>query len=177
MICLDKVFIRRAENMRMKQKGILLILSLIIFSSLTGCIIIPRYKYYNIDVDDVSSIEIYHLSENERWYGDIEEPGVYMIEEEEIDEFLDDLSDIRFSDHIIIVIAAIDPSFDYGEWVVRVNYIDGSYSFLSCAGYGEAYDQNNELIRSNHYGCDDEEWKQLIKRYVPVSIFYNQDLE
>ena len=161
----------------MKKLSVLAILFMAILTSLTGCIIIPLHKQYKIDAADVSSIEIYDLRNKEKYgSGFIEtEIPVYTIEEEKIDEFLEDLSDIHFSDTILIVLAPTDPSFYYDEWVAKVNYIDGSYSLISCDGYGEAYDANDQRIDSNHYGCDDEEWKRFIKKYVPFEVFYNEE--
>lgn len=149
------------------------ILSLAIFVSLTSCIVIPRYKYYKIDSETVSSIEIYDLRNSDTHYsGFLEtETPVYAIEQEQIADFLKDLSDIRFSDSIIITIAAIDPSFVYDDWVVRINYSNGTYALISCDGYGQTYDENDEAIDGNHFGCDDDEWKQFISKYVPKDIF------
>lgn len=163
----------------MKTKRVLLtaLLFLAIFVSLTSCIMIPTYKYYEIDPEKVSSIEIYDLRNSDTHYSDFLETEIpaYAIEKEQTINFLSDLSDIRFSDTIIITIAAVDPSFSYDDWVVRINYTDGSYSLISCDGYGETYDANDQVIEANHFGCDDEEWKQFISTYVPKDIFENQE--
>lgn len=156
----------------MKRAFLICILFLTVLVSLTGCIMIPIHKQYDIDPKEVSSIEIYDL----RGGGYLSaETLAYTIEEDQTEDFLRDLSDIRFTDHIIITIAAIDPSFDYGEWTVRVNYTDGSYSFISCAGYGETYDANNEVIDCNHFECETYKWKALIRKYVPEEIFGEQE--
>ena len=92
-------------------------------------------------------------------------------------DFLSDLSNIQFSDTIIIAIAAVDPSFYYDDWVTRINYTDGSFSLISCDGFGESYDANDQVTDRNHFGCDNDEWKQFIGKYVPYDIFENNENE
>ena len=161
--------------MKIKQVFILSFLSFTMLISLTSCIV--TYKYYDIDSEDVLSVGIYDLRDSETHYNDFleSETPVYTIEKEQMADFLNDLSDIRFSDTIIITLAAVDPSFYYGEWVVRINYTDGSYSLISCGGYGESYDINNKVTDSNHFSCEDDEWEQFIGKYVPKDIFGSQE--
>ena len=137
-----------------------------------GCIIIPRYRRYEIAAEDVLSIDIYDLrGVQERTSSVLQnETPICTLEGEQIATFLGDLSEIQFSDHIIIVLAAIDPSFHYGKWVTRINFADGSYTYISDGGYNETYDANDQILDSNHYGCDDEEWEQLILSYLPSDV-------
>ena len=137
-----------------------------------GCIIIPRYRRYEIAAADVLSIEIYDLRGVQERTGSVlqNETPIYTLEGEQIATFLGDLSEIQFSDHIVIVLAAIDPSFHYGEWVARINFTDGSYTCISNAGYNETYDANDQFLDSNHYSCDNEEWVQLILSYLPSDV-------
>lgn len=136
--------------------------------SLSGCIIIPLTKHYNIPFEEVASVQFYDLrnqdSEHYSGFDAILEP-VYTIPEEDIEDFLDDFSKLKFSDTIIIVLAAIDPSFYYGDWVVRINFSNGQYTFYSCGGYGETFDAEGNCISSTHFSCDDEELKNLVGKY------------
>ena len=164
----------------MKTLRFVPVLSLILAAliSLTGCVVIPRYKNYDdINRERLSSVDIYDLRNSETHYSDFlkTETPVYTLTNDQLDSFFSDLADIRFTDHIIIVLAAVDPSFWYDDWVVRINYTDGSYSLISCGGYGENYDVNNQAVDSNHYGCDDDEWQQFIGKYVPKDIFESQE--
>ena len=155
----------------------LFILTVIVMCTLTSCIIIPVYKNFEIDANAVVSIEIYDLCQADSLYGEFvkTETPVYEIPAEKITDFLNDLSKIRFSDHIIIVLAAIDPSFCYDEWTIRINYTDGSYELISSDGCGETYANNGEVIDSHHFGCDQEEWRDFIGQYVPEDIFDHQN--
>ena len=163
----------------MKRFFLLSITFVLTFVCLTGCIIIPLYKNYEIPADTVSSIEIYNTSQCEVAYSEFfkTEPAVYQIPDDQTADFLSDLSQIRFSDAIVIVLAAMDPSFYYGEWVTRINYTDGTYEMISCAGYGETYDQNDNHIKSHHYGCDDDEWNNFIGKYLPTDVFEEREQE
>lgn len=157
----------------------MLLLFLIVLLSLTSCILIPIQKHYDIDPETVSSIEIYDLRGVDTYYSFFleSETPVYSIEEDQMADFLSDLSNIQFSDTIIITIAAVDPSFFYDDWVTRINYTDGSFSLISCDGFGESYDANDQVTDRNHFGCDNDEWKQFIGKYVPYDIFENNENE
>ena len=148
-----------------KQALVLCILSLFLLVSLTSCIVIPKHKTYQLDADTVSSVQIYDMGKP----GYSLDPGSlsYAVEDERLEEFLDDLSEIPFSDVVLITVAAVDPGFSFGRWVIRINQTDGSYMLLSNGGYGETRDANGNVIDSNHYGCDKEEWNSLISKYLP----------
>lgn len=153
---------------------LMLTLLLTVLVSFSSCILIPVYKYHDdIDAETVSSIDIYDLRSTQIHHSgflETEQP-VYTLSEDQVDTFLADLAEIRFEDTIIIVLTPIDPSFNYGDWVVRINYTDGSYSLISSHGYGETFDQNNVKTDSDHYGCDDEEWEDLIRGYIPNELW------
>ena len=166
------------------KKLVLLVISLALLTPLlSGCIIIPQYKNFEIDATTVVSIEIYDLYryteivETEEYDPYLREPrpyettSVYTIPEESKVDFLSDLAKIQFTDYIIIVLAAIDPSFDFARWTARINYTDGSYEFISCYGYGETYDKSGNRISYHHYSCEDTEWWALIEKYTPADIF------
>ncbi len=157
----------------MKRIGLFILMLIIVTCTLTSCIIIPIYKNFEIDADTVASIEIYDLCEVDSLYGDFvnTETPVYEIPTENITDFLNDLATIRFSDAIVIVLAAIDPSLYYDVWTVRINYTDGSYELISSDGFGQAYDKDGEQTDSHHFGCDQEEWWAFIGKYVPEDIF------
>ncbi len=149
------------------------ILLLATMSALTGCIITTVHKEFEIDADTVSFIEIYDLCEIDSLYGDFVKTAtpVYEIPDEKVSDFLSDLAEIRFSDSTVIALVAMDPSFYYDGWTVRINYTDGSYELISCDGFGQTYDKNGEETDSHHFGCDNEEWWAFISQYVPQDIF------
>ncbi len=155
-----------------RYKQILLVIMIFILAvSLSGCIIIPVSKYYDIPAEEVESIQFYDLrsEESKRQPGfDKTYDPVYTLTEKEHEDFLSDFSNIKFSDTIPIVLAAVDPSFSYGEWVIRINYINGDYTFYSCEGYGETFDSKGNSMSSTHFSCEFEDIENLIGKYYKI---------
>lgn len=161
--------------MKICIKFLSLIIIISILLSLSGCVIIPVHKYYDdIETDKVASIDIYDLRNCEAFSsGFLEtEVPVYTLNEEQIEDFWEDLAEIRFTDYIIIALAAVDPSFHYGDWVVRLNYTNNYYELISSGGYGEIYDNNDEVVDTNHYGCEDDEWESFVTQFLPDDYSY-----
>ena len=153
--------------MKVLKRLLFVVMICSILVSLTACIIIPLTKYYDIPVEDVASVHFYDLSSLEDHYSGFDAllDPVYTLPQAETDAFLDDFSELEFSDTIIIMLAAIDPSFWYGDWVVRINFTNGQYSFYSCGGYGETFDSDGNRISTSHFSCDDEALANLISKY------------
>lgn len=148
---------------------VLLFLTAAILLSLSGCIMIPQYESYDFSVDEVISIQFYDLRKPED-RGDFHQAvdsidPVYTVSDEDTGKFLKDFSRLTFEDTIIITIAAVDPSFSFGQWVVRINFTNGNYTFYSCAGYGATFDSEGEWISDTHFSCDDEQLALLIRKY------------
>ena len=164
--------------MKTKRVLFLILLCFMTLASLTSCIAIPMHKHYDIDPKEVSSIEIYDLCETDSLYGKFHktETSVYEIPKEKNADFLSELSDIEFSDTLLITIIPSDPSFYYDEWTVRVNYTDGSYELISCDYYGQTYNPNGEVTDEHHFGCERDEWRAFVEQYVPQDIFHHSQI-
>ncbi len=158
----------------MKNKLIFSILLVLTTISLCSCIVLPmRHKYDDFSADDIISIEVYDLRGNtddsSGFYKNIQ--SVYTLKASDHDDFLDKLSEINFRDGIIIFPpAAQDPSFNYGNWVVRINFSNGNFQFISNTGFSEIYNSKGKCIDTDHYGCDNEEWLDLLEDFVPDEI-------
>ena len=164
--------------MKLCKKLLSIPMILCIIFSLTGCIIIPRYKRYDdIDVEKVSTIEIYGIHKSERITGsDVNADTLaYSLDENEFSDFLNKLSKIQFKDYILIVPGAVDPSFSYGNYVVKIKYNNGNYILISDGSFGESFDADGNRIDKNHFGCDDDEWENLIFDYLPDEIINYSD--
>ena len=147
-----------------------IILTVVLISSLTGCIIVPDYEYYDkIDIKKVSSIDVHILQniESRHTSSIVDDTLLYSLKEEQFSDFINDLSEIRFTQHYIIFPAPFDPSFNYGKLVVKITYLNGNYMFISNAGYGQTFNSAGEQIDNNHYSCDDNDWESLIRKYLP----------
>lgn len=152
------------------KQFILMAVILVSVICLSGCIVIPQGKYYDISAEQVSSVQFYDFRNSEYGYDgfDHSEEPVYTLAEDQLEDFLNDFSNLRFSDTIVIALAAVDPSFSYGDWVVRINFTDGSYTLYSCGGYGETYDADGNVASSTHFSCDEEELAELIGKYYSI---------
>lgn len=153
-----------------KLFAVMLVVTTLI-TSLSGCIIIPISKYYDISAEDVLSVQFYDLRNDK----DAQLPGfdkiydpVFTLPEDSNEAFLEAFSELRFSDTLVFVIAAIDSSFSYGDWVIRINFSDGSYTFYSCGGYGETYDADGKYITSTHLSCEIDELEELIGSFYEI---------
>ena len=157
--------------MKLYKRFFCVLITFALAVSLSGCIIIPLTKYYDISAEEVVSVHFYDLRDQEsRYYYEFNttcEP-FYTLPEEDTEAFLEDFSKLEFSDTLIIVLAAIDPSFYYGDWVVRINFTNGQYTFYSCGGYGETFDAEGKRISSTHFSCDDEELEKLVGKYYEI---------
>ena len=155
----------------MRKHSIVLAISILMVFTifLSGCVIIPLEKRYEYNAENVSSIDVYDLHEApDRSNVKFEEiEPIYTLDESEHEDFLSDLAEIEYTDYIIIALAAIDPSFEYGEWTVKITFTDGTYRLLSCGGYGEEFDENGDRIKGNHYSCEDEEWDAFVENLFP----------
>ena len=149
---------------------LLLIVQTAIFAS--GCIAFTTKEKYGaneIEPEKVSSVDIYDISSYEHKFSgssflndDIE--PVYALPDDEIESFLSDLSGIIFKKtHIVFVLGAVDPSFHYGDYVVRINFSDGGFRLISDGGYNEVFDADGEFTTCDHNRCDHEEWEAFIK--------------
>ena len=142
--------------------GIVVLLGVLF--SLSGCIVLSFDHYYDdIDKEKLSSVEFYDLRGSENFSIAL----LYTLPEDQTDAFLEELAKIRFEETMVIVLAAVDPSFEWGNYVLKLNYTDGTYALISSEGYGEICDENGEVIDVNHYGCNEKEWNRLIKKYLP----------
>lgn len=157
--------------MKLHKRLALVIITITLLVFMSGCIIIPLSKYYVFSAEEVTSVQFYDLrsldSGNKSGFDKICDP-VFTLPEADKKVFLDDFSKIKFSDTIIIMIAAIDPSFSYGDWVVRIDFSNGQYTFYSSAGYGETFDAEGNFVSSTHYSCDDAALEQLISEYYEI---------
>ncbi len=158
--------------MKLYSRIIFIISAFILTISLCGCIAVPISKHYSYSSDEIDSIQFYDLrsSESEIYPGfDKSIKPAYTLPQEDIDDFLIDFSNLEFSDSFFIVLAAVDPSFSYGDWVIRINFTNNQYTFYSCDGYGETFDDKGNCISSTHFSCSDEDLDSLVNKYFKTT--------
>lgn len=102
--------------------------------SLCGCARF-RYDFKDLEQGNIRLIEFYNLSgaEYRNSQAVLEAEPYYIMPAEDKERFLDQLKQIKFEDVVPLFIPT-DPSFEYGFYVVRFQFEDGSYKFLSSGG-------------------------------------------
>ncbi len=139
-----------------------LLLALVLLLSLVGC----RTTVYDFDDfrdDDVVSIEFYDLRNSESSYTiDGLEP-FFTVPAAEQAAFLSDLRELHFADTVVFLIA-MDPSFSFDDYVVRIELSDGSYKLMSSGGYNRDVAADG-TITENHFFCADGDWNDLLFAY------------
>ena len=103
----------------------------------------------------------------------------YIMPVEDKKRFLEKLKQIKFED-VVPLFMPSDPSFEYyGFYVVRFQFEDGSYKFLSSGGYNEMFNSEGKCIEADHYSCDDEQWIRLIHSFAGEDtscIYYRKSI-
>lgn len=147
--------------------------------SLCGCARF-RYDFKDLEQGNIRLIEFYNLSgaEYRNSQAVLETEPYYILPAKDKERFLEQLKQIKFEDVVPLFIPT-DPSFEYGFYVVRFQFEDGSYKFLSSGGYNEMFDSEGKCIDSDHYGCDGEQWIRLIHSFAGEDtscIYYHQSI-
>lgn len=152
----------------MKRFRILAAVALFVVAALlAGCMVTSTN--ISIDAEEVSSIDIYYLIDHYYgWDSFVEHYEPFCtLEVEKHSDFLAELAEIEYSDSVPLLPIPSDPSFVFDEWTVCVRFRDGSFRIISCDGYGETRDKDGEVVDSDHYGCDNDEWHAFIDSYIP----------
>ncbi len=147
--------------------------------SLCGCARFC-YDFKDLEQGNILSIEFFNLSEAE--YRDsqavLDTEPYYIMPAEDKKRFLEQLKQIKFED-VVPLFMPSDPSFEYGFYVVRFQFEDGSYKFLSSGGYNETFDSDGNPIYYDHYYCNQEQWIKLIHSFAGEDtscIYYHESI-
>ena len=128
--------------------------------------------YSDLLKEEIASIEIYDCSEEHASYHLINDRTIdkkdpmLSLKESQIESFLKDLSVIRFYREGGLLIGAVDPSFNFGEMVAKINFLDGSALYLSDGYYCIWRNADGSGRDVHHLSPDKEEWKTFINSYI-----------
>ena len=185
------------DNKQIKRKGkyfaivsLIIVLLLLTVVFLSGCVRVKKEFKYNssvIDPEAVTSILFFDYSFTEstggpsfpvhpafEQYGysyDSNEPDpIYTLPQEKIAPFLEELSAIKFVSSYTFILGAYDPYYMFGDYFIRVNFADGSFSYIADRFY-RPYDAEGQYI-VGYYGnpaCKTEkEFDALVAKFLPV---------
>ena len=152
------------------RKCSVFLLILAILWTCPGCCVITLDEGYELyhSFEEFSSVGLYN--------GDGEEASncvLAQLQPSQYAAFQRDLEALPFEDQFLLIPGAVDPSFDFGEYVVRIDYKDGSYELISDCGFQILYSQEAEYGRSAHYSISDMAWYTFLSSYFPSVVFTN----
>ena len=164
------------ENVMKKIVLTVILLSLICIS-LVGCIhweISVSYELmYNLS--DIKNIRIYSTdydSEILYNYSDPDDPCGELLGEipsEQFAAFAEDLAGLSFVEpHLIILFpVAYDPNFYYGNYIVKVEYHDGSCELISDI-IQRQFRVNEKYPDTTQYNTEQESWLTFLHNWVEI---------
>ena len=165
----------------MLRKILAMLLVLLLFVSLTGCLFIPAWEKIDMryDPSEIASVELYDLTHggySGRFHGTKENidqmeedlDPIATLDAEQYEAFVRDLEDLTFTNHFfVILVAANDPIYTYYGYTLKVTYLNGDYDIIAPSSQlydeGEDYDENT-------WNCDEEVWNSFINSYFSVGI-------
>ena len=159
----------------MFRKITALFVAFLLIFSLTGCVFIPSWKQVDVryDTSEIVSVELYHLTDSysgrfgssEIDQMEKELDPIDTLDAEQHADFVSDLENLSFTNHTLIVLAAMDKFHYYEDYTVKITYQNGDYDILSPTA--QLY-ISGEASSETGWDCDQEKWNRFIKDYFTV---------
>ena len=150
------------------MKKILAVLMLVVTTCLLcGCIIRFQNSFEPMGtVDQIESVEIFYLHSSVYSYrlDTSSFESVAVLEQSDFNQMHDRLQNLAYNDLIILVVPT-DSNYYLFDFVIKVQYNDGTFDLVSEMG-AFAYDSNNKVTSDTCGWIDEEIWKQLIVDFV-----------
>ena len=148
----------------------------LLLTNLAGCMFIPSWKQVDVrhDVSEIASVELYDLTADKysgRFNGaeidrmEEELDPIDTLDAEKYKDFVKDLEKLTFTNHMVLVLAPMDPYYYYEGYTVKITYQNGDYDILSPTG--QLYDSGEDYNESR-WDCDEKKWNRFIKDYFTV---------
>ena len=150
------------------RKVLILFLVVVLAFSCTGCFQITLDRGYELHQD---KSQIKSISLCVEFRGDPLKQ-FKTLDPSQFDVFIDDLEALPFADKWLIVLlpAAIDPSFYFGKYVIRFEYLDGSVEHISDFGYQEYTAGDTGRLQSEHYSIAEDPWYDFLEKYFGSAV-------
>ena len=159
----------------MFRKITALFVAFLLIFSLTGCVFIPSWKQVDMryDTSEIVSVELYHLTDSysgrfgssEIDQMEKELDPIDTLDVEQYADFVSALESLTFTNHTLIVLAAMDKFHYYEGYTVKITYQNGDYDILSPTA--QLY-ISGEASSETGWDCDQEKWNRFIKDYFTV---------
>ena len=166
----------------MKKITIVLILLSLVSAFLVGCIQWETPEKYTLihDSSGINSIRIYQDNYEAFYqangkiynYSDPNEPCGALLGEipaEQYATFAKELTGLSFTKHHIIFLFPVsyDPNFYYGNYIVKIEYHDGSCELISDV-IQRQFRVNEKYPDTLQYSADDEAWLAFLQNWVEL---------
>ena len=159
----------------MFRKITALFVAFLLIFSLTGCVFIPSWEQVDVryDTSEIVSVELYHLTDSysgrfgssEIDQMEKELDPIDTLDVEQYADFVSALESLTFTNHTLIVLAAMDKIHYYEDYTVKITYQNGDYDILSPTA--QLY-ISGEASSETGWDCDQEKWNRFIKDYFTV---------
>lgn len=155
----------------MKRSISLILLIFMIPVILSGCISWKTTWKFMHSADKVGFMAIYYdLPSWQELDFPIEQDPVCYISENDFQSLMDDISNLKWSTGVILLPAAVDPSFYFGDYTLMIVYDNGDFEMISNGGMQVQKSADGKYFRSRHYGFpDDTDWLELLEQYSNLS--------
>ena len=154
----------------MKKIAQCLAVLLLLALSLSSCYVnIPVNYEFEYGTDTITSIEIYYFAEGVYDIDPEIHTPVAVLDESRHADILKDIEEMRFTTFQMLVPIPTDPPFDLRGYVVRLNYELGDYEDISNGVQKFRQFRDGEWKHGSKFlDCDEEEWNDMIQKYLPV---------
>jgi len=145
----------------MKKTILLIIVLVLALISFSGCVTLYKDFELHEEVDQISSIQVYHFDE---WFlpekiDDSFQP-IKIVDESFYQEIASDLQGIEYK-YAICLIMGVDYEYELYGYVIKVQYKSGAYQLIS-KSIAYTMDYTGEVVDQVVGGIDDEIWYSLL---------------
>ena len=157
----------------MKKLLLLVLLVIMLTVVLSGCIHWETNVKYELlfDPSEIESILVYAAADNYNYSDPIEPCGELLgeIPAEQYAVFTEELTGLPFVEpHLIILFpVTYDPNFYYGNYIVKIEYHDGSCELISDI-IQRQFRVNEKYSDTFCYSAGDEAWLVFLKNWVEL---------
>ena len=149
------------------KKCFIYVLLLALLVMLSGCVTLDRSWCFLHGTDEIDKIEIYFLEEGTQFNVPDDAEPVGVIAPESYADFCREIQSIDFTVTVLLLPAAVDPSWYLDGYVVRIFYQNGDSEMICDQGFQEQEVTTDIGSRSMHYSFPESfDWDAFVKRYL-----------
>ena len=153
------------------KKCLVYILLAALLVMLTGCVTLHFSWKFLHGTDQISQIEVFYLEDVDDFNLPDDAVPVALIAPEDYDDFCGEIQNIDFTDTILLLPAAVDPSWYLQGYVVRIVYQNGDFEVICNQGYQYQETADGWGGKSRHYSFPKSfDWDAFVKGYIDHTV-------